>query len=158
MFSPFLPLASPTSGIDLWEGYPAERDRIFDCLERDGIRDVVILAGDIHSSWGFDVPRSPLSGYDPRTGAGSLAVEFVTPALSSPARPELIPHTAEFRSAAPHLKFLNLDRNGYLILELTPERARGDWYFVRTVTEPSAAETLAQSLACARGSARLTPA
>jgi alkaline phosphatase D len=158
MFSPFLPLASRTSGVDTWEGYPSARGRIFDSLERNAIDNLVIVAGDIHSSWGFDVPRSPLSGYDARTGAGSLAVEFVTPAISSPARPELIPREAEFRSAAPHLKYLNLDRHGYVLLDLTRERARGEWHFVRTVTEPSADVSLAYALECARGANHLGPA
>jgi hypothetical protein len=45
---------------------------------------VAILTGDIHSSWAFDVPRSPLRGYSGTTGEGSLAVELVTPAISSP--------------------------------------------------------------------------
>lgn len=158
MFSPFLPLASQTSGVDTWEGYPAARNRIFDGLERDAIDGLVIVAGDIHSSWGLDVPRSTFSAYDPRTGEGSLAVEFVTPAISSPARPELIPREAEFRSAAPHLKYLNLDRHGYLLVDLTRERARGEWHFVRTVTEPSADVALAHALECARGTRHLTPA
>jgi alkaline phosphatase D len=158
MFSPFLPLASRTSGVDTWEGYPAARSRIVGALERDAIDGLVIVAGDIHSSWGFDVPRSTTAPYDARTGAGSLAVEFITPAISSPARPELIPREAEFRSAAPHLKYLNLDRHGYLLVDLTRERARGEWHFVRTVAEPSADVALACALECARGARHLTPA
>jgi alkaline phosphatase D len=37
--------------------------------------------------------------------------------------------------AHPHLKFADLTRNGYVLLDLTPERAQAEWYFVGTVAE-----------------------
>jgi hypothetical protein len=69
---------------------------------------VAILTGDIHSSWAFDVPRSParLLG---TTGEGSLAVELVTPAISSPplfATASMRDSTALLQLVAPHLKFV----------------------------------------------------
>jgi alkaline phosphatase D len=68
----------------VWDGYLAQRTRVLDVIERENIRNLVVLSGDAHSSWGFDVARNPWSGYRPATGEGSLAVELVTPAISSP--------------------------------------------------------------------------
>jgi len=49
-------------------------------IDKERIRDVAILSGDIHSSWAFNVPRNPWDGYTAASGEGSLAVEIVAPA------------------------------------------------------------------------------
>ena len=69
---------------DKWDGYVASRTRLLDEIATEGIADVVILTGDVHSSWAFDVPRDPYAAaYDPATASGSLAIELITPAISS---------------------------------------------------------------------------
>jgi len=84
--------------VDIWDGYPKERRRILKRLENNPeIDNVVILTGDFHCSFAFDVPKNPVnypnpdafnlptpsSSYDPATGNGSLAVEFATPSITS---------------------------------------------------------------------------
>ena len=56
---------------DLWDGYPAARERVFDMIDAGGVTNLAILTGDIHSSWALDVPRNPWTGYDPKTASGS---------------------------------------------------------------------------------------
>ena len=84
LFAPLSPTGTAPQNVDVWDGYPAARARVFDFLEQEKISDLAVLTGDIHSSWAMDVPRNPFRGYTARTGAGSLAVELVTPAVSSP--------------------------------------------------------------------------
>jgi alkaline phosphatase D len=60
--------------------------------------------------------------------------------------------------ALPHLKFLDGDHRGYLILDVTRERLQANWYLIPSVLERSTAETRAASLVCERGSAHLVPA
>ena len=89
--------------LDIWDGYPAERDEIINFLGENQIGNTVILTGDFHSSFAYDVTAqpAPLSGgdptiavakqvpvpvtptYDPATRAGSVAVEFATPSVNS---------------------------------------------------------------------------
>ena len=133
---------------DKWDGYAVSRDRIFDFIEAHALDNLVVLTGDIHSSWALDVPRDPWDGYDAETGAGSLAVEYVTPAVSSPGqytnRPDEADAARDTRLAAsPHVKFLDQVHRGYFILDITPERAQADWFFVDTVTERSNHERFA---------------
>ena len=55
----------------MWDGYQAARDRVFDFLANERMRDVAILTGDIHSSWALDVPRNPVeAAIRPATGEG----------------------------------------------------------------------------------------
>jgi alkaline phosphatase D len=119
---------------------------------------VVVLTGDVHSSWAMDVPRSPWTGYSSRTGEGSLAVEIVTPAVSSP--PIFRDGQGRERAAAlrvmlPHLKFMEGEHRGFVVLDVTPQRLQADWFFVPTVLERAPAETHAASFVTERGSSHL---
>jgi alkaline phosphatase D len=119
-----------------------------------------VLTGDVHSSWAMDVPRSPWSSYDARTGEGSLAVEFSTPAISSP--PPFTDGQGRERAAAlkvmlPHLKFMDGEHRGYVLLDVTPQRVQTDYVVVPTVAERTSAESAAASLVTERGSAHAVP-
>jgi alkaline phosphatase D len=156
----FSRIAQPERGAfisDTWEGYQAARDRVFDFLAAERVQDVAILSGDIHSSWAFDLPRNPFDGYD-RGGKGSLAVEMLTPAISSAplfTDPAIRDRSVLLRALLPHLKFLDGESNGYVLLDITRAQLRGEWYFVPGVMERSAAEKRGAAFVCERGSAHL---
>jgi len=142
---------------DSWDGYQAARDRVVDFLAAERVSDVAILSGDMHSSWAFDVARNPWDGYD-RAGQGSLAVELVAPAISSPplfTSPEMRDRSALLRALLPHLKFLEGENRGYVLLDITRQQLRGEWYFVPSVLERSPAERRAAAFVCERGSTHL---
>jgi alkaline phosphatase D len=44
--------------------------------------------------------------------------------------------------ALPHLKFVDLVRHGYILLDVTPERVQAEWYLVSSVLDPEADEGL----------------
>jgi alkaline phosphatase D len=145
---------------DAWDGYAPARSRLLDAIERRGIADLVVLSGDIHSSWGMDVPRDPFSpeGYDPETGRGSLAVELVAPAVSSAplgSHATLRERYTVTRASHPHVRFQDLDARGYLLLDVVPERVRAEWWFVEGVEQRGAAERLGKALAVRRGQSHL---
>ena len=54
-----------------------------------------------------------------------------------------------------HLKFLEGESRGYVLLDVGPERLQADWYLVPTVTERTDRETRAASFVCERGSGRI---
>ena len=161
VFAPITPPGLPVLQVDNWDGYPVARRRILEALAAGRIGNVVVLTGDIHSSWANDVPRDPLFGYQAATGAGSLAVEIVTPAISSPPLFSIAGIREQeplLRLAAPHVKYLDGQRRGYVLLEITPERLTADWYHVPTVSERTSEESRSASYVCERGSARLVRA
>ncbi len=158
IFSRLSPPGRAVGTSDPWDGYPATRDRILDLLETERIRDVAILSGDIHSAWGNDIPRNPWSGYAPRNGAGSLAVEFVTPAVSS--SPLFWDGRAEERAAAlmqnvPSVRYMDGGSNGYTVVDITPDRLQADWYFVGNVWARAATERFGGGMVCERGTSHL---
>ncbi len=166
MFAQLVNILAPGGCIfnpDQWDGYAAARDRVLRKLSADGIDNVVVLTGDIHSSWGSDITATPFdaSTYDPLTGAGSLAVEFVTPAVTSPGIDDAT-QAAQFggaiRATHPHIKYVDLFHRGYTLLDVTRERVQCEWYHLPTIKERNDTENLANSLQVKSGTNHLVPA
>ncbi len=159
MMGPMLDADGNPQNPDQWDGYEASRNRLFDFLESERIGNLVVLTGDVHQSWGMDVPRNPLAGYDPDTGAGSYGVDFVTTAVSSPSSKLRRLGTEEAVAAEvreelahnPHKKFGEAFHRGYCILDLRPDRIQNDWYFVPTVEEKTDEQRWAAGIRVASG-------
>ncbi len=162
MFARMTPSGQKVRNADAWDGYQGARERVLDLLGGERISDVVILTGDVHSSWAMDVPRSPWDAYVADTGEGSLAVEMTTPAISSPpifaADGQGRDRAAALRVMLPHVKFMDGENRGYMLLDITPERVHADWFFVPTVQERTDRERHAAALLTERGSSRLVEA
>lgn len=126
---------------DSWDGYRANRREVLEALEREQIGDVVILSGDVHSAWALDVPGPAADPGGPGAFAKVVerpfgAVEIVAPAVSSrpfgtyPGAREMVEKSA---ASLPHIRYSNIDENGFVILDLTPERAQAEFWFSDSV-------------------------
>ena len=138
---------------DMWDGYPAERQKIKNLIDSLSIKDIVVLTGDIHIGIADDVTLVPNSGYNPATGATAFGVEFVTASISSSNDEALtgLPFTLDQLQGValglnPQAKYLNLIDHGYFILDVTPEKAQADWYVIDTKLTPSNNESIDTSL------------
>ncbi len=145
---------------DQWDGYNAERKRVFDLLESKNIQNAVVLTGDIHSSWGMDLTRDPsnLLAYNALTGKGSLGVEFVAPSVTSPGLNALAGIEPVVRLLNPHMKYIELAKRGYLLLDVTHERVQGEWWYVDTIATASTTESLGAAFMTRDGAPHLTRA
>lgn len=123
-----------TLNTDQWDGYTYERKRLFDFINNNDINNVVVLTGDIHTFWANDLPFGKTK-YDGKTGSGSAGVEFVTSSVSSPGLPFAI-SPAIINALNPHIKDCQLDRKGFIILDLNKERAQGDYFYIGAVNKP----------------------
>lgn len=152
----------PLIGInmDQWDGYPSERDEILDFIEEKEIKNTVILTGDIHTSWANEVYKhSPIltSGVfnDP------LAVEFVTPSITSPGFPD---GAAELVSGVlpvinPHMKYTDLKNKGFILMDVTRERTQAEYYYaedISSVDKSGAEMDKVKTLSVNNGSSRLS--
>jgi alkaline phosphatase D len=154
---------------DQWDGYQPARERLFNLFKGDGtqpgIGNVVVLSGDAHASFGADLVADPYStnlaagGYNPSTGAGALAVEFVTTSVTSPFinDPNNLIRNA-LASTNPHLKFVDLENQGYLLVDADANRVVGEWWFVDTVAAPSNQQRVVAALQVRDGTAHLVGA
>ncbi|MEH6557913.1 MAG: alkaline phosphatase D family protein [Oceanicoccus sp.] len=134
---------------DAWDGYPAARQRFLSQLKDQGTTNNVVLTGDVHSSWANDVAENPFdpNSYNPETGEGALAVEFVTPAVSSPS--PISPQEKAEQSARdlvashPHIKYVDLFWRGYMVLDINRSSVTNSWYHLDTVLSRPGREHLA---------------
>lgn len=101
-------------------------------------------------------PNNP-DAYDPETGAGSLAVEFVTPGVTSPAFPpgsngSLLP---VILAQNPHIKYADIENRGYTVVEVTREKVRTVWYHLVNVESTETEEVIGPVYATLDGTARV---
>lgn len=110
--------------MDAWDGYPAARNRVFQGA-RDANANLVVLAGDTHNAWSFDLAHNGVR----------VGVEFATSSVSSPGFESYL---SGFPPAAlagvlvqtnEELKWTDTSQRGYMVLDLTPEEATSEWRF-----------------------------
>ncbi|WP_433192642.1 alkaline phosphatase D family protein [Nocardia sp. CA-107356] len=136
----------PQSGIpangDQWDGYTADRRTLFQSIVEQQVGDVVFLTGDIHSSWAADLPIDP-ANYPAGPTAGA---EFVVPSVTSsslgellkaPPRTVAVPVEESVKGVNHHLRYIEMESHGYGVLEVTPDQAQMDWFYVADVADPN---------------------
>ncbi|MGQ0736295.1 MAG: alkaline phosphatase D family protein [Acidobacteriota bacterium] len=148
MFAPQSAPGAPAASNDSWEGYRAARTRVFEAASAAGVTHLVVLTGDVHSSWAYDLSPDPFNRrtYDPASGRGAVGTEIITPAVTSPGgpTPEL---AARLLSARPHLKYVHGDgQRGYVVVDFTPERLHADWWYVPTIAERTSEELFGKGM------------
>lgn len=143
--------------LDQWDGYPHARGRLLDVIEGNGIDNVVVLTGDIHSSWANEIVRDPWRAYDPATSAGALAVEFVTPSVTSSGLSSEGNETVSMLALRenPHVKYVNAWAHGYALIDVKRERVQCDFFHVDGVEEGQGVEAFSRAFSVKSGRARL---
>lgn len=129
---------------DSWDGYPAERQKIFDHLSTNNIDNMVVLTGDIHTSWAVDL----------KNGNNPVGVEMVTPSVTSPGSPINLSNLITLQN--PNIKYVELTKRGFILVDITPQRVQGDWYNVSTINEINASSSCVKSYVSNLGNNSLT--
>lgn len=162
IFAPQAPEGRPSANADSWDGYRACRDRVFDMAEAAGAANLLVLTGDAHSNWAYDLPRRPFDGFDPATGRGSLGVEIVGTSVTSPstigAGPGGEAMLGRILESRPHLYYVDGRYRGYVVVDLTMARMQADFFTMRTIEDRSLDETFARGFVAEAGRMHLEAA
>jgi alkaline phosphatase D len=145
--------------MDQWDGYPVEREEILDFVEENSIDNMVVLTGDIHTSWANELYKSSAVA----TGGvleEPLGVEFVAPSVTSPGFPD---GAAELVSLVlpvvnPHMKYTDLKNHGFILMDVTHQRAQAEFYYAENIdsaAESGVESTKIKTLMVNSGSSRL---
>src|ERR1043165_1203873 len=119
---------------DQWDGYPFERQKLYDHIVAHNVNNVVVLTGDIHTAWANDLP---LPGYDTANRNNSIGVEFVTPSISSGNELPQLVSAPTIYALANYVRYVELIMHGYYVLDITPSRTQSDFVYVSTVSTQS---------------------
>jgi alkaline phosphatase D len=132
----------------MWDGYPAERARLLKLLAAHP-GEAVVVSGDLHSSWAAEL---------------GPAVEVNVPAVSAPTFAQALAPKLPgghrlmewiLRLTNRHVRYVDTDHHGYVVLDLTPEALEASWWHVDTVGRPDRGERCAARIRVVRGEPRL---
>ncbi|WP_435825495.1 alkaline phosphatase D family protein [Nocardia niwae] len=151
----------PQSGLSLngdqWDGYTADRTRLFRAIVDQQVSDVLFLTGDIHSSWAADLPLDAAN----YPGGATAGAEFVVPSVTSTSIGDMLransaPIAESIKTVNRHLRYVDLDAHGYGVLEITADQAQMDWYYLLDVSDPNSGARHGASYAV-RSGGRIEP-
>lgn len=143
---------------DSWDGYPAEKKKLSDFIRSNELKDILFVTGDTHASWGIEVPSSQ---YNPQTSQGAFAIEFGTTSISSgnddERKPveEVMKIEEDLLKLNPHIKYFNDRDHGYLLLTLTRDQVRAEWYYVETLRKLESSERLGKRFTVQAGKMKI---
>lgn len=113
-------------GLDMWDGYPADRERVYDAIKAAGAR-AIVLAGDSHAFWANEL-------YD--DAGDRVAAEFGTTGITSPGANDSIKGFSVgqvFAAANKEVVFSDQAAKGFVLLTLTHQDAKAELMAVSTI-------------------------
>ncbi|MET9912915.1 alkaline phosphatase D family protein [Streptomyces sp. NPDC006476] len=139
--------------MDAWDGYPASRRRVLDGAKAAGVANLMVLSGDVHVAYAFDI-KDDFDDPSSRT----LGTEIVATSIASGQDGTEKPANWDtYMTANPHLKFYD-GRRGYVKVTLDETAARADFRAVPYVTTTGAPVSTAASFVTEVGAQGLKPA
>lgn len=136
--------ATEPVGVDMWDGYRANRNRTLSALYENEIGDNIFLAGDSHSSWVSDVKWEGEKDYDPKTGKGAIGVEFGGTAVTSPgmdgSKEELTESAEQYVDANDGLQWSEFYYRGYMEVSVKADRVDTEYFGIPDVLEQNGLE------------------
>jgi alkaline phosphatase D len=119
--------------MDLWDGYPYERQELLEHLDTVSTPNPIVLTGDIHANWAaelkldFDVPTSKVVGS-----------EYIGTSISSGGDgQDMTDYGRDLLANNSHVKFYNANR-GYVAVTLTPDLWSAAYKIVPYITTQGA--------------------
>ena len=125
----FLGLGIP-SNLDAWDGYPAERNRLYKTMSNAKKR-FISLAGDTHNSW--------VSELKDKTG-NKVGIELGTPSVTSPGITDILNlDEKEFVDSIVRinneLQWMNPSNRGYLYLNCRKDKIIASFNFIKELEQ-----------------------
>jgi alkaline phosphatase D len=135
--------------LDQWDGFRTERARILSQLA--GVRDLVVLSGDLHGNYAahlrpdFDDPSTPATAVELTvTGISSISLQeqldtiAATEPMLADTGVDQITHLFDdnLRATGPHFVYANSSAYGYAVVELDGAELRARFEELTRVTDP----------------------
>jgi len=124
----FMGESSLPLNLDAWDGYGPARER----FAQDALSfgdNVVVLSGDTHNSWAFDLLDRSGRQFGVELGTTSVTSPGLENGFSMPPE-ELV---RRLQSVNPHLRFANTKDRGYMVLTVRRDEVVAEWLYVDTV-------------------------
>ena len=122
-----------------------DRERLYALIKEAEVSGTIVLTGDIHTSWASELSlnpndpqyylaQPPENGDDPTDPKGGLAIELITPGVTSRAFAAINDGILNaLVSANPQFKFFELTKKGFIELKITEDQLISTWYLMDRV-------------------------
>jgi alkaline phosphatase D len=130
--------SSGAANMDAWDGYRAARARIQQGWRDRGVRNPLVLTGDVHQGWANDLKADYAN-----PNSATVGTELVCTSIASGGDGSAST-TVPNRAANPHLRFYS-ERRGYTLTTFSRTQVRTDFRVVPYVREHGAAASTAAS-------------
>ena len=119
----------PVFNLDSWDGYPAEREQVYDLFEESGAN-VLVLSGDSHTAW----------INEPHRGGKRIGLELSATTLTGPAFAELLLPPGDvgqaFADASDDVLWCDPKAVGFVAVALTRQAVSAEFIRVLNPREP----------------------
>ncbi|WMT92113.1 alkaline phosphatase D family protein [Pelagibacterium sp. H642] len=130
--------------MDAWDGYRDGRERLLNTIQREAIRNPVVIGGDLHAFYAADLHEAAGTAEGP-----IIASEFVTGSITS--NPPDQRAVDSIIAENPHLKFGNSSTHGYSIMTVERDRTQVDLVGISDRKDPAATAAVFQKFAVLDG-------
>lgn len=119
---------------DQWTGYPKDRKRLLDFIKTHPDKNILIATGNVHDAFHFELLDGPNEKEGPL-----LAHEFAPGSISSgntsikKSTNERLRDSTELSNNNPHLKWFDLTKHSFMVMEFSRQKALIEYYQVSTV-------------------------
>ncbi|RKQ94198.1 alkaline phosphatase D family protein [Maricaulis maris] len=114
--------------LDMWDGYSAERDRLYAAL-RAAEADIITITGDVHSFWANDL----VDGEGNRIGTELVGASVTSPSPFSGFKAPGVDYGQMMIDANPDVGHCNMEDHGYIRLTLTRDAADAEFIKVSDI-------------------------
>jgi alkaline phosphatase D len=117
-------------GLDMWDGYPADRQRLYGLISR-AKANAVVVSGDSHAFWANELHDAP-------EGGRRVAVEFGTTAITSPGAGDALPGVPVgqvMADANREVVYSDQAAKGFVLLTLGRTSGKAEMMAVSTILE-----------------------
>ncbi|TAF11339.1 MAG: phosphodiesterase [Nostocales cyanobacterium] len=128
---------------DQWDGYPAERNLIFQTIKEAGVKNFVTITGDFHTfvtgyqKVNFDDYQEEPIGVEFLVGSmASSNFAETNNSRSQQVNPPVEVMTQMLTASNPHIQYFNSTTHGYNVVEVTPEALTCTLKAVSDITTP----------------------
>ncbi|MFN7304159.1 MAG: alkaline phosphatase D family protein [Phenylobacterium sp.] len=117
-------------GLDMWDGYPADRQRLYGLIQR-ARANAVVVSGDSHAFWANELYDAPEDGT-------RVGVEFGTTAITSPGAGDIltdVPVGDMMAEANREVVYSDQAAKGFVLLTLGRTEGKAEMVAVSTILE-----------------------
>ena len=134
--------------LDAWDGYVGARETLLMTAYQLQKR-LVVLAGDTHNAWHSDLTLMGLA--NPALAGTKVGEEFATSSVSSPGLENYLVTLSPaeiktiFEGVVDDLNWMDASQRGFLKMSFTSAEAKGEWFFVNTISNRTYTSALGQT-------------